>query len=197
MSPTDRLLHHARRTGVIRSKDLERLRVPRSYLGRLVRRGTLSKRGRGLYVLAAAEPSDRRTLAEVARRVPHGVVCLLSALRVHDLTTQAPSEVWLAVDVKARAPKEEALPIRTVRMSGASRRAGVAHLQVEGVRVAVYDAAKTVADCFKFRNKIGLDVAIEALREFRRKRGSLDQLWRYARICRVARVMRPYVEALG
>jgi predicted transcriptional regulator of viral defense system len=138
------------------------------------------------------------SLASASVRVPGGVICLLSALRFHGLTTQAPSEIWLAIDWKARAPKAGSPVLRVVRMSGEALRAGVEEHKVEGVAVRVFSAAKTVADCFKFRNKIGLDVALEALREYRRAhRGGVDVLWRFARVCRVAEVMRPYLEAMA
>jgi predicted transcriptional regulator of viral defense system len=162
----------------------------------MVAAGELERLGRGLYALPSAEPTERRTLAEVARAVPAGVVCLLSALRFHDLTTQAPYEVWVAIGRKAWRPQAAGLPVRVVRMSGAALTAGVEEHNVEGVTVRVYGPAKTVADCFKFRGKVGLDVAIEALRDYWRGGGSLDELHRYAEVCRVARVMRPYVEML-
>jgi predicted transcriptional regulator of viral defense system len=125
------------------------------------------------------------------------VVCLLSALQFHGLTTQSPFEVWVAIANKARAPKMEYPPLRIVRFSGAALTEGVEKHRVDGVTVRVTSVAKTVADCFKYRNKIGLDVALEALREaWNAKRVSIDDLWHYAQVCRVANVMRPYLEAL-
>jgi predicted transcriptional regulator of viral defense system len=135
------------------------------------------------------------SLAVVARVVPKGVVCLLSALAYHDLGTQLPHEVWLAIGATARRPARSPARLRVVRMSGPPLTSGVEVHNIEGVPVRIFNAAKTVADCFRFRNKIGLDVAIEALRAYRR-RGDLDALWRYAEICRVARVIRPYLEAI-
>jgi predicted transcriptional regulator of viral defense system len=126
------------------------------------------------------------------------VLCLLSALRFHDLTTQQSSDVWLAIPHKAHAPRFDYPPLRIVRMSGASMSEGVETVDVAGTQVRVFGVAKTVADCFKYRNKIGLDVALEALREaWNGKRATMDELWRYAEICRVANVMRPYLEAVG
>jgi predicted transcriptional regulator of viral defense system len=126
------------------------------------------------------------------------VVCLLSALQFHGLTTQTPAEVWLAIDRKARAPRVKSPALRLVRMSDEALRRGIEERRIESVTVRVFSAAKTVADCFKFRNKIGLDVALEALRDYRRAhRGGMDELWRFARTCRVTRVMRPYLEALA
>ncbi len=135
-------------------------------------------------------------LALASRRVPHGLICLLSALRFHDLTTQNPSRIWLAIDRKARAPREPELPLQIVRFSGPALSEGVEEHAVDGVPVRVYSSAKTVADCFEYRRKIGLDVALEALREYlHSRRGSIDELWRYAGVCRVQNVMRPYLEA--
>jgi predicted transcriptional regulator of viral defense system len=137
-------------------------------------------------------------LAEVACRVPKGIICLLSALRFHTLTTQAPFEVWLAIENKAVAPKLNYPPLRIVRFSGTAFTDGVETHVVDGVTIRVTSVAKTVADCFKYRNKIGLDVALEALREaWHEKRMSSDEIWHYAKVCRVANVMRPYLESLA
>ena len=192
-----KVLELARVRGLLRPRDLARAGLPTDYLWRMYRKEKLERVGRGLYALPGADLTEHHTLAEAALRVPHGVVCLLSALRFHDLTTQAPYEVWMAIDVKARRPKEEIIPLRIVRFSGEALTAGVEEHEVEGVGVKVYSPAKTVADCFKYRNKIGLDVALEALRDCWRKRlATADELWRYAEVCRVARVMRPYLESL-
>ena len=194
-SKTEQLLALARRAGILRPRDLAGSRIPRTYLKRLVARGVLERTGRGLDRLVDQEAAENHSLAEASKRMPHGVVCLLSALRFHDLTTQAPFEVWMAIDVKARAPATGQPPLRIVRMSGEARTAAIEEHRIEGVTVRVYSTAKTIADCFKYRNKIGLDVALEALRDYRRVRGSMDDLWRFARTCRVANVMRPYLEA--
>lgn len=198
MTHADRLLALARTRGVLRSKDLAPLGIPRQTLARLHRRGALDRVGRGLYVLAGADVTEKHTLVTAARRVPHGVVCLLSALRFHDLTTQAPFEVWLAIDGKARRPKQEAVPLRVVYMSGQSFTEGVETHELEGVEVRVFGAAKTVADCFKYRSQVGLDVAIEALKDYRWSSAfDADALWRFAQVCRVSTVMRPYLEAVA
>lgn len=147
---------------------------------------------------AGAKVTEHHTLAEAAKRVPAGIVCLLSALAFHGMTTQSPHEVWLAIDVKARKPKADWPPIRIVRFSGGARTFGVEKHVIEGVEVLATSRAKTVADCFKYRNKIGIDVAVEALREYLRKRGrSIDDLQHAADVCRVARVIRPYIESLS
>jgi predicted transcriptional regulator of viral defense system len=191
-----RVLALARKTGVLRGQDVDAAGIPRVVLTRLHRSGRLNRLGRGLYALPEADLTENHALAEVARRIPHAIICLLSALRFHRLTTQAPFEVWIAIDSRARKPKVEGMPLRIVRFSGEARTHGVEEHIVERVVVRVTSAAKTVADCFKYRNKIGLDVALEALREYRRARKRRDDLWRAARACRVVAVMRPYMEAL-
>jgi predicted transcriptional regulator of viral defense system len=187
-----------RARGILRPRDLAAKGIPRAVLSRLCESGELTRTGRGLYVVDTRKITENHALAGVARLVPHGVVCLLSALRFHGLTTQIPGEVWLAIPPRARRPKGGTVTIRPVHFSGAALTAGVEVHVVEKVPVRVYSAAKTVADCFKARNKIGLDVAIEALRDYWRKRaGTMDALWRHAKICRVARIMQPYLESLA
>lgn len=185
-----------RRAGILRPRDLDRHGIARTYLQRLERQGLLERVGRGLYRLPSADLTEHHSLAAACKAVPHGVVCLISALRFHDLTTQAPHQVWLAIDRRAWRPRQTTPPLRIVRFSGRALTEGVETHEIEGVHVRIYGPAKTVADCFKYRNKIGLDVAIEALRDYRRRhpRG-LDELWHFARICRVSNVMRPYLEA--
>jgi len=193
---TQRILEIVEQAGVLRPRDLEAHGIPRIYLSRLCARGLLQRVGRGLYVLPDADVSEHHTLAEACKRVPHGVVCLLSALRFHGLTTQSPSEVWLAIGSKVWRPQVDYPPLRLVRFSVRALEAGMEEHSIEGVRVRVYNPAKTVADCFKYRNKIGIDVAMEALRDCRRQRKCTnDELWHYAKICRVANIMRPYMEA--
>jgi predicted transcriptional regulator of viral defense system len=182
--------------GVLRPRDLDKCKIPRTVLQRLHQDGAVTRVGHGLYRSAKAMTNEQATMAEVCKRVPDGVVCLLSALHYHNLTTQSPFEVWLALDVKARKPRTD-LPIHLVRFSGQSLMEGVEYFKVDGVSVKVFKPAKTVADCFKYRNKIGLDVALESLREcLKAGRCSVDDLWRYAKICRVGNVMRPYLEAM-
>ena len=193
----DKIIRIVRQLGVIRPKDMDTHSIPRKYINLLYHKGILNRVGRGLYVLDDTSPSENRTIAEVCKRVPAGVICLISALQFHRLTTQSPHEIWLAINHKSRRPKEPMLPIRIVRFSGQALTAGVEQHIVEGVIVKVYSPAKTVVDCFKYRNKIGLDVAIEALRDCQRSRKcTMDELWEYARICRVAKVMKPYLESL-
>lgn len=192
----EKVLKIAMETGILRPRDLDAYGVPRKYLNLLYQKGLLNRVARGVYVHVDADATENRTLAEVCKRVPGGVVCLLSALRFHNLTTQIAHQVWLAIHYKARLPKEPRLPIKIVRFSGPALEAGIENHTIEGVPVKVYSPAKTVGDCFKYRNKIGLDVALEALRECRRQRKCTnDQLWQYAKVCRVAKVMKPYMEA--
>lgn len=196
-STEQKVLHLARKQRILRPRDLQAKGLPMDYLWRLHQQDKLEKVGRGLYAPPGTTLNEHQTVVQAALRVPHGVVCLLSALRFHELTTQAPFEVWMAIDVKARAPKEEIIPLRIVRFSGKALSAGVDTYSVEGINVKVYKPAKTVADCFKYRNKIGLDVAIESLRDcWRKKKATADELWHYAKVCRVARVMRPYLESV-
>ena len=199
--PTIRLLKFPalpRGQGVFRPRDVAVLGISRTSIQRLTKSGVVERVGRGLYVPAGARITEHHTVAEAVKRVPGGVVCLLSALSFHRLTTQSPHEVWLAIDVKARKPKTDWPPLRIVRFSGAARTFGVESHVIEGVEARITSRAKTVADCFKYRNKIGIDVAVEALREYLGKRGrSMDDLQRAADVCRVGRVIRPYVEALA
>ena len=197
-SKEQQVLRLVRRLGIVRPRDLRAHKLPGDALWRLARRGLLVQRSRGVYALAGHEFTEHHSLAEAAKRVPQGVICLLSALRAHNLTTQSPHEVWIAIDRKARLPKSGAAKLRVVRFSGAALSEGIEQRQIEGVRVPIYNVAKTVADCFKYRNKIGLDVALEALREaWRSRRATSNDLWKYAEICRVANVMRPYLESLA
>ncbi len=160
--------------------------------------GLLSRVGRRLYTLADHSPSENHTLAQVAKRVPDAVFCLLTALRFHGLTTQSPHEVWIALPASARKPRLDYPKLPIARFSGKALTMGIEVQRVEGVAIRIYSPAKTVADCFKYRNKLGIDVAVEALRDFtRRYRGGADELARYARVCRVARVMQPYLDAIA
>jgi len=188
----------ARKQPLLRARDLQTLGVPTVTLSRLVSSGRLMRVARGVYSLPSRKVTQHGSLAEVAIRVPRGVVCLLSALRVHDIGTQAPFEVWLAISQSMVAPRLDQPRLKVVRMSKGSLAVGVEKVVVEGVEVRVFSAAKTVADCFKFRNKIGLDVALEALRDgWQQRKFTMDDLWRFAAANRVANVMRPYLEGLA
>ena len=186
-----------RKLKLVRPRDFDAHDLPRAYLSRLAEEGLLERLSRGLYQYAGAPLDANQSLAEASKRVPHGVICLLSALRFHDLSTQMPHQVWMTIGPKARAPKVASPRLRVVRASGKALTEGIERHRIEGVSVPVYSAAKTIADCFKYRRLVGLDVAIEALRECRRKRcASTDEIWRFAELGRVTNVMRPYLEAL-
>lgn len=193
-----RLLRLVSSRGTIRPKDLEPLGIPRTYLQRLVEEGALERVARGVYRRVDGPATRHATLVEVAERIPHGVVCLLTALQFHEVGTQLPRKVWIAVDRKAWKPRINDLPVQIVRFSGEALTSGVERHKLEGVPVSVYCVPKTVADCFKYRNKVGLDVAIEALREsLTQRKCTYDDLWRYAKVCRVEHVIRPYLEAFS
>ncbi len=198
LSKAELVARMVQQSGVFRPRDLDRGGIPREYLRQAKDRGLVRQVGRGLYVAEGSPATEHHTLAEAAKRVPHGVVCLLSALRFHGLTTQAPHEVWMAIGHKARRPRVDAPPLRVVHFSDQTLSYGVQEKKIEGVKVRVFHPAKTVADCFKFRNKIGLDVALEALRDcYRQRKASMDDLYLAAKVCRVARIMQPYLESLA
>jgi predicted transcriptional regulator of viral defense system len=180
--------------GLVRSRDLTERDIPRAILMRLVEAGRLKQVARGLYAPPDQPLSRQHRLAEVSARSSRGVFCLLTALHFHRLLRRAPDAIWLAIPNKARAPGDGGLPLRVVRFSGAALSEGVERYVIDGVPIRVYSVAKTVADCFKFRDRIGVDVALAALRKCRRDRLATDQdLWRFAQICRVTELMRPHL----
>lgn len=195
---TERTLELVKQMGLVRPKDLSRHGIPPIYLRRLVQRGQLFQSARGVYAVAGHEPTLHHSLAEVCKRIPRGVVCLMSALLFHEIGTQLPSVVWLAIDQRSRPLVTKGLPVKIVRFSGLALTEGVQEHKIEGVTVRVTSPAKTVTDCFKFRNKIGLDVALEALRDaWRKRKVTMAELDRFAKIDRVTNVMRPYLEMLS
>src|SRR6185437_2573247 len=192
--PTQQIIRLARSRGILRSRDLAPFNIPRRHLTRLAEQGILLKSGRGLYVLANAKLTENHSLAEACKRVPGAVVCLLSALRFHGLTTQNPWEVWIAITPASRRPNVDHPPLHVVRFSGHAFLDGVERHRIEGVDVGIYSAAKDVADCFKYRNKIGVDVAVEALRDaWKKRKMTAEQISHFAQVCRVTNVMRPYL----
>jgi predicted transcriptional regulator of viral defense system len=193
----DRLAAAARSKAILQPKDFTRLAIHPQEVSRLVQKGELLRVGRGRYVLPQAEHSENLGLALVAAAVPRATICLLSALRYHNIGTQAPHEVWIAVEQGATRPRLDYPPVRVVLVSGRAFTYGVERHVIDGVPVRVYSAAKTVADCFKFRHKMGLDVVLEALRDgLRSKRVNREALWAAAKVCRVTAVIRPYLEAI-
>jgi predicted transcriptional regulator of viral defense system len=194
---TAALLRLARK-GLIRARDLDEVGVPRVYLKRLSDRGLLERLDRGLYRLADAPATELSSLAEVSKRAPHAIVALLSALQVHDMTSEAPHAVWVLIDRHARTPKLTSPTLEIVRASGLARTHGVETRTIQGVRVQLTTPAKTVADCFRFRRHVGLEVALSALKDYLAKRkGSIDALTAAARADRIYTFMRPYLEALA
>ena len=193
---TQRVLDLANQKGLLRASDLDAIDAPRVVLTRLTAAGVLERVGRGLYRLPDAQGSEFESLVNVATKVPQAVFCLLTALQFHELTTQLPRQIWIAMPRGSHAPRIVYPPVKMVQMTGDVYAVGVEEHLRDGVKLRVYGAAKTVVDCFKHRNKIGLDVALEALKDVRAKRkATADDLWRYAKVCRVANVMRPYLEA--
>ena len=192
------VLKLARQKGLFRLSEATAAGVHPEHVRRLTSTGQLTRVGRGLYTIPVQRVTEHHTLAEIAKRVPKGIVCLLTALRFHGLGTQNPREVWLAVDRRAGIPRVEFAPVRVVRISGTALTSGVdAHI-IENVAVRITSPARTVVDCFKFRNKIGIDVAVESLREYRRlRKGTVDELWRQGDRLRMTRVMRPYWDAMS
>ena len=181
---------------LVRAHELAQLGVAGETLQQLLRTGVVVRISRGLYAAPDRELTEQDQLAQLAIKHPRLVFCLLTALQIHGLTTQSPHQVWVAISPNARAPRVEYPPLRIVRLSDPGL--GLEQITLDGVvHIPVTSVAKTVADCFKFRNKIGLDIALEALRDaWRQKKVTMDELWEWARLCRVANVMRPYLESL-
>lgn len=185
------------RHGVMRQSDLKSRGVNPATLARLVEEGVLQKPSRGLYELADAEIEAAHNLAEVARRVPKGVICLISALQYHEITLQLPRSVWVAIGQKDRAPAIDYPPVRVVRFGGQALTRGVETHAIDSVPVRIFDPAKSIVDCFRFRNTVGLDVALEALRMgWRSRKAKPDDIAKYAQQLRIWSVVRPYLESI-
>jgi len=198
-SPTaaDRAIQILAEKGMARLHEFKAAGVPETVVARLTRSGRVVRLARGLYQLPDADLQTGHTLAEVAKIVPKGVICLISALVYHELTLQLPSFVWVAIEVHTRQPKHRYPPMRFVRFSRRALTEGVEQHMIEGVPVKITSPARTIVDCFRFRNKIGVDIAISAMREALRKRVcSPDDIMGYARSLRIASVVRPYLEAM-
>ena len=196
MKQTDQIIRLLQDQEAVRPQDLRQLGISPASLYWLYQQGRVTRVGRGLYRLPESDFTEHHSLALASKRTSHGVICLLSALSFHGIGTQLPFEVWMAIDRKARLPKTDYPIMRFVRFSGQALSSGIEKHQIEGTSVPIYAPAKTVADCFKYRNKIGIDVAIEALRDCRHLRKCSEQdLWHFAKVCRVSNVMKPYLEA--
>jgi predicted transcriptional regulator of viral defense system len=189
-------LHLANQQGLLRARDLDETGISRAVLARMVQRGELERVSRGLYCAVGAAHQHGDTLSAVSRKVPSAIFCLLTALQFHGLTTQLPRQVCIALPRGSHTPKIEYPPLRMVQFAAEAFETGIEVHQREDAEIRVYSAAKTVADCFKHRHRIGLDVALEALRDaWAQRKASADDLWHFAKINRVANVMRPYMEA--
>lgn len=196
-SDRSRLVALAKRRHVFTAQETRRAGIHSQQLTRLLAEGVIERIARGQYRLAHRSVTEHHALVVAASAIPHGVVCLLSALSFHGIGTQLPPEVWIALEKGSRRPTVRQLPLRVVWYSDAAFTAGIETHRIEGTKVRVYSVAKTLADLFKHRNKVGLDVALEALREsWQQHKFTMDALDRAARICRVERVMRPYIEAV-
>ncbi|MDR3211989.1 MAG: AbiEi antitoxin N-terminal domain-containing protein [Planctomycetota bacterium] len=196
MGRQQQILELAREKGIIQAEDVKALGISRNYLHRMHKEGLLEKIAVGLYALPEAPVRENSSLAEVAKRLPHAVVCLVSALSYHGITTQIPHEIWLTIPRSSWRPEVEYPPLNLTYVSGPAYAFGIQEHNINGVMVKIYSLAKTVADCFKFRNKVGIDVAIEALREaWRSRKVTMDELVEAAGVDRVSKIMRPYLEA--
>lgn len=192
-----RILDLARERRVLRACELDAIEAPRVVLTRLTASGLLERVGRGLYRLADSLGSEHESLVAVAARAPQAVFCLLTALQFHGLTTQLPRQVWIAMPRGSHVPRIDYPPLRMVQVADALRAVGVEEYTLDGVALRVTGVARTVVDCFRYRNRVGLDVALEALREVRTGGNvTVDEIWRCASVCRVSTVMRPYLDAV-
>lgn len=190
----DDIIAVTREQGVVHAADVRRIGASRTLLPYLAHKGILRRVARGAYMLADQIP-ERAGFIEIAAAAPHGVICLLSALQYHELTTQMPSEAWVAIERGARGPAASGLPLRVVKLTGPMFSSGIEEHTADGITIRVYSAAKTVVDCFRFRNRIGLDVAREALLDaLAQHQATRDEIWRFARLCHMAQIMRPYLE---
>jgi predicted transcriptional regulator of viral defense system len=197
-SSSERLLQLARRHGSVSRQTVTAAGIHTQVLTRLIRTGELERVAPGHYRLPNAPVTEHHGLTIVAAVAPKAVICLLSALNFHEIGTQLPHEVWIAIDRRARRPVLRHPPLRVMRFGGPSLTEGIESHEIEGEVVRIFSVAKTLADLFKYRNKIGLDVALEALRDaWRARRFTMTEIHRCARICRVERVMTPYLEALA
>ena len=193
-----KLVNELNQKGVLKTSEILEFGISKEYLRKLTASGLIERISRGFYTLPDYEYSTMQSIAEVSKQVPKGNICLLSALRLHGFTTQNPFEVWIAIERRSRKPQiNGSTKIRYMHFSQQAFTSGIQVKLVDNAKVRVYCPAKTVADCFKYRNKIGLDVAMEALREgWKEKHFTIDELWKYAKICRVSNVIRPYLESL-
>ena len=191
------ILEEAKKAGTLRAQDLDHLNIPRVILTRLVKSGQLERVARGLYRLPEFSVSEKEAMVNIALKAPKAVFCLLSALQFHELTTQIPRQVWIGMPRGSHSPKIDYPPIKMVQYSGLAYSEGIERHTIDQVELRIYNSAKTVIDCFKHRNKIGLDIALEALREvLKQKKATRDELFYYAKLMRVKNIIQPYLEAM-
>jgi predicted transcriptional regulator of viral defense system len=193
----EQILELANRKEIIKLSDLKEMGIPRVVLTRLIRSGQLEKMARGLYCVPNQQVTENTSLITIAIKIPQAIFCLLTALQIHEITTQLPRQIWIAMPRGSHVPKLDYPPIRMIQCSANIYSIGVVTMEYDKQTIRVYSPAKTVVDCFKYRNTIGLDVAIEALKEARaQKKATADELWHFAKIGRVTNVMRPYLEVI-
>src|SRR3989338_4784906 len=186
-----------KKQGTVRSQDFSEHDIPRVLLSRMVKRGEIERVERGLYRSPNTQMSEKETLVSVALKVPRAVFCLLTALQFYELTTQLPRQVWIAMPHGSRKPRIDYPPLQMIRLTGKTYSEGVNTVVCDQVPIRIYSPAKTVVDCFKFRNKIGLDVALEALKDvLHQKKATSDELYHFAKIERVQKIILPYMEAM-
>ena len=193
----ERVLELASQKEIIRLRDLKEIDIPRIVLTRLIRSGQLEKIARGLYCVPNKPVTENSNLVTIAIKIPQAIFCLLTALQIHEITTQLPRQIWIAMPRGSHVPKLDYPPIKMIQCSANIYSIGVETIEYDKQTIRVYSPAKTVVDCFKYRNTVGLDVAIEALREVRaQKKATADELWHFAKIGRVTNVIRPYLEVI-
>jgi predicted transcriptional regulator of viral defense system len=182
--------------GIVTSADIRKLGFSPKQLCYMKAKGILRRISRGVYTLSGHVTANE-TFTEIALKIPHGVICLFSALQYHELTTQMPYESWVAIEKNSYYPRSLKPSVKIIQLTGKIFSSGIETHTDNGVSIKVYCPAKTVVDCFRFRNKIGIDIAIEAMRDvLSQKKAAYDEIWEYARICRMTKVMRPYLEAI-
>ncbi len=192
------LLHLAAKQPAVSARELSALGIPARTVSRMAARGQVRRVGRGLYTGADGSPSAHQSAIEVTRQAPKAVVCLLSALEIHGIGVQAPFEVWIALPAGTHAPKGAQVALRVTRLSGEAFAEGIETVVLDGAPVRVYSLATTISDSFKLRSKVGLEVALDALREaWQQRKVTMDDLWRHAKVNRMTNVMRPYLEVLA
>ena len=197
MNRTEQILKLAKEKGIIQANDLEPLGITRNYLYKLCKEGLIIKTARGMYMLPDAPITENQNFIEIAKKIPNAVVCMISALSFHRITTQIPHEIWIAVPRDTWRPSMDYPPLHYTVLTENVYNFGIQEVNINGTIVKIYNPAKTIADCFKFRNIVGVDVAIEALREvWRSRKATMDELVEAAEVNRVSKIMRPYLEAI-